>query len=96
MPRSTGDTDFYVRPSLANAERLIRALQRFGFGSVGLTEQDFMEPGRIVQLGIDPYRIDIITGITGVSFDEARYFINRSSVSCRIAALTNIYNCGER
>ena len=61
-----------LRPSVVcKCERLFRTLQRFGFGSVGLSEQDFVEPDKIVQLGIDPYRIDIITGITGVSFDEA-------------------------
>jgi hypothetical protein len=43
----------------------------FGFGGLGLTAADFEEPGRVVQLGCPPYRIDILTGIDGVEFDEA-------------------------
>jgi hypothetical protein len=71
VPRSTGDIDFFVRPSQENAGRLIEALERFGFGSLGLVREDMQKPDRIIQLGIDPYRIDILTGISGVSFEEA-------------------------
>src|SRR5262249_44781895 len=71
VPRSTGDIDFLVRPSLENGERLIRALNAFGFSSVGLKAEDFLEPGQIVQLGVAPFRIDLVTGISGVSFEEA-------------------------
>jgi len=70
VPRSTGDIDFFVRSSSENADRLIRALNEFGFAS-GITHEDFLTPDRVVQLGIDPYRIDIITGISGVTFEEA-------------------------
>lgn len=71
MPRSTGDIDFFVRASPDNADRLVRVLDEFGFRSLGIQREDFLAPDRIVQLGIDPYRIDIITGISAVSFDEA-------------------------
>jgi len=71
VPRSTGDIDFFVRPGEANAQRLLNALLAFGFGSTGLTADDFAERDRIVQLGVEPYRIDLITGISGVSFDDA-------------------------
>jgi len=71
VPRSTGDIDFFVRASLENGERLVRALDQFGFASLGITPEDFLPPGRVIQLGIDPYRIDIITGISGVRFEEA-------------------------
>jgi hypothetical protein len=71
IPRSTGDIDFLVRPTLENAERLVRVLHNFGFASLDVTREDFELPDRIVQLGVEPYRIDIITGISGVTFDEA-------------------------
>src|SRR5262245_10627356 len=70
IPRSTGDIDFFVRPSAENAERLVRVIERFGFGSLDITSQDFQTKDRVIQLGIEPYRIDLVTGISGVSFDE--------------------------
>ena len=69
-PRFTGDLDVLVRPGGENARRLLRALTEFGFGSVGLTVEDFLEPGRVVQLGVPPLRVDILTSIEGVSNDE--------------------------
>lgn len=71
-PRYTGDLDILVKPEPANAKRIVRALHEFGFGSVGLTEGDFAQEGRIVQLGYPPVRVDIITSITGVSWERAR------------------------
>jgi len=69
-PRFTGDLDVLVRPGGENAHRLLRALTEFGFGSVGLTVQDFLEPGCVVQLGVPPLRVDLLTSIEGVSNDE--------------------------
>jgi hypothetical protein len=71
IPRSTGDIDFFVRRSPENAQRLVLVLNQFGFGSLDIKPDDFLAPERILQLGIDPYRIDIITNISGVSFEEA-------------------------
>jgi hypothetical protein len=71
-PRFTGDLDVLVRPDQANAHRVIAALDEFGFGSLGLTAEDFAEPGKVVQLGVAPVRIDIVTSLTGVSWDEVR------------------------
>ena len=71
VPRSTGDIDFLVRTSAENADRLVRALDEFGFASLGIRREDFLVPDRVVQLGIAPYRIDLLTGISGVSFEEA-------------------------
>jgi hypothetical protein len=70
-PRYTGDLDLLVRPSPENAERIVNVLRAFGFGSLGLKAADFTTPGRIVQLGFPPNRIDLLTSITGVHFDEA-------------------------
>lgn len=70
-PRYTGDIDILVKPDTQNARRIMVALNEFGFGSVGLTEADFESPDKVVQLGVPPVRIDIITSLTGVSWKEA-------------------------
>lgn len=73
FPRATGDIDFFVRPSAQNATRVVRALQRFGapLSSAGVTEGDFAIAGSVYQIGVVPRRIDVITEISGVTFDEA-------------------------
>lgn len=70
-PRFTGDLDVLVRPVSENALRILEALEAFGFGSVGLTREDFERPDHVVELGVPPVRVDIITSITGVSWAEA-------------------------
>jgi len=70
-PRYTGDIDLFVNPQPVNAERIIAALHEFGFGSLGLKPDDFTEPGQIIQLSIPPARVDIITSISGVAWQEA-------------------------
>ena len=70
-PRFTKDIDVFIEPSRDNAERLLSALTDFGFGRVGLTIGDFTSPGKIVQLGVAPNRIDLLTAIDGLTFDEA-------------------------
>jgi hypothetical protein len=69
-PRFTGDLDILVRPDAANAQRVLDALGEFGFASLGLTVGDFVAPGKVVQLGVAPVRIDITTSLTGVTWDE--------------------------
>jgi hypothetical protein len=70
-PRYTGDMDIYINPEHKNAERVMEALEEFGFGSFGLRTEDFMHQEKIIQLGVPPVRIDIITSITGVSWQDA-------------------------
>lgn len=70
-PRTTGDIDLFVRPSDENAQRILVALDRFGFGSLAIERSDFNRPGRVLQLGYPPCRIDLVTSIDGLSFDEA-------------------------
>jgi len=70
-PRFTGDIDLFVRPVRENAERILIALDEFGFGSLDLSEDDFTTPGKVVQLGVPPIRIDIITRVSGVSWEKA-------------------------
>jgi hypothetical protein len=70
-PRYTGDLDVLVRNSIENAKRLESALARFGFAALGLKAADFVDSYRVIQLGIPPNRIDLLTSLTGVTFDEA-------------------------
>lgn len=71
-PRATGDLDLFVRPDATNAERVFRALVRFGapVEAHGVRPEDFTQPGTVYQLGLPPNRIDILTAISGVDFDE--------------------------
>lgn len=68
-PRYTGDVDIWIRPVPANAQALLRAVERFGFQSLSLTEQDVLS-GKIIQLGYPPVRIDLLTQLDGVTADE--------------------------
>ena len=70
-PRFTGDIDVFVRPHPENARRIMSALAAFGFNLPGLTAEDFHSPDKVVQLGMPPVRIDLITSISGVSWEEA-------------------------
>jgi hypothetical protein len=71
LPRATGDIDIWVRPSSENAERVWRALRRFGAPTHDLTVGDLAEPDVEFQIGVAPRRIDLLTSIDGVSFEEA-------------------------
>lgn len=71
LPRATGDIDIWVRTSSVNAHKVMRALARFGAPTSDLSEEDFMSPNIVVQIGVEPSRIDLLTGIDGVEFDEA-------------------------
>lgn len=70
-PRATGDIDLWVRPELANARRVWNALANFGAPVEDLTVEELSRPGFFYQVGVAPVRIDILTAIDGVSFDEA-------------------------
>jgi hypothetical protein len=71
VPRYTGDLDILINAVPDNAENIIQALKAFGFGSLKLDPSDFTKRDQVVQLGYPPVRIDIITSITGVSWEEA-------------------------
>jgi hypothetical protein len=70
-PRATGDLDLWIDPTPANASRLMRALAAFGAPLQEVTEADFAEPGVAFQIGVPPGRIDVLTELTGLTFDEA-------------------------
>jgi len=71
LPRATGDIDLWVNPSEANAERVWGALAAFGAPLDQLTARDFSTSDRIMQFGVVPNRIDILTSIEAVEFDDA-------------------------
>ena len=70
-PRFIGEIDVFVKPDHDNAKRIIKALADFGFSSLDLTIDDFLDQNKVVQLGVPPVRIDIITSISGVTWEEA-------------------------
>lgn len=70
-PRVTGDIGLFVRPTDENARRILAALGEFGFGSLDLSVEELTKPGMVVQLGVPPVRIDIITRVSGVSWGRA-------------------------
>jgi hypothetical protein len=69
--RATEDLDIWVRPSEENSKQLMRALLRFGAPTSSLTAKDFQIEDVVFQMGNPPWRIDILTSIDGVTFDEA-------------------------
>ena len=69
-PRYTKDIDIWIWLDEGNANRIIKVLEQFGFGSLKLEVQDFLVPNQIIQLGYPPARIDLITSLAGVSFEE--------------------------
>jgi hypothetical protein len=70
VPRYTNDLDILVKPSVTNGQRIVAALAAFGVRSLGFTAEDFAEEDSIVQLGVPPVRIDLITSVTGVTWEE--------------------------
>jgi hypothetical protein len=70
-PRATGDLDVWVDATPANAKRVMRGLAAFGAPLADATERDFCSPGVVFQIGVPPGRIDILTQLTGITFDEA-------------------------
>lgn len=69
--RATGDIDIWVASDKVNAGRVIDALRKFGAPVLNLSEADLLAPDIVVQIGVAPCRVDIITGIDGVDFKEA-------------------------
>ena len=70
-PRPTGDIGVWVRQSAENAERLVRALRQFGFGTPDLVPAAFLGDGRIVRMGLPPNRAKVLTSVSDVAFDDA-------------------------
>jgi predicted nucleotidyltransferase len=84
FPRFTGDLDFFVAISEANAAKLMEVFADFGFGDIGLRPDDFLAKDFVVEIGREPRKIQVLTGIDGVVFDEC--FAHR--VEVEIAGMT--------
>lgn len=69
-PRYTKDIDIWIWINPENARKVVKTLTDFGFSSLGLKEDDFLETETIIQLGQAPNRIDLIMGVPGVDFEE--------------------------
>lgn len=69
-PRYTKDIDILVKPDIENAKKVIKCLNEFGFRSLKLNEKDLSKKGKIIQLGYEPVRIDLLTSISGCDFDD--------------------------
>jgi hypothetical protein len=71
FPRATGDLDFWIRSTPENADRVLRSLTAFGAPLDKISRTDLLTPDLVLQFGIEPSRIDILTSIDGVTFDDA-------------------------
>jgi len=92
-PRYTKDIDIWIELSLQNAENILEALKQFGFGSLDLSPDDFLEEDQIIQLGYPPNRIDILTTLTGMKFGdcyEARVEIEIEGLHIHFIDLENL------
>ena len=70
-PRYTKDLDVWIWISQENATNMVKALDQFGFASLGLKAEDFLEPDTVIQLGYPPNRIDILLGLKGMNFESS-------------------------
>ena len=78
-PRATGDLDLWIDSTLPNAETVFRALANYGAPLEGVTPADFAKPGTVLQIGVSPNRVDILTSLTGLTFEGA--WQNRKPIS---------------
>ena len=69
-PRYTKDIDFWLWMTEDNIDKLLDAIRAFGFGSLNLEKEDFMSPENIIQLGYEPYRIDLLVDVEGIDFSD--------------------------
>ena len=70
-PRYTKDLDVWIEMTPDNAAKMVKALEQFGFGSLGLKAEDFLVPDQIIQLGYPPNRIDLLSTLEGVDFESS-------------------------
>ena len=92
-PRYTKDIDIWVEMTAENASSILKALDQFGFGSLGVNASDFTAPDRMLQLGHPPGRIDILTTLPGVDFSEcysARTVVEVDGISTNFINLENL------
>ena len=92
-PRYTNDLDIWIEMSSENARKMVKALEQFGFASLGLKEHNFQVEDQIIQLGYAPNRIDILNSLPGVEFNEcfdARLEVEIDEVRVNFIDLENL------
>jgi predicted nucleotidyltransferase len=98
-PRYTKDLDLWVQRTPENASKILAALRAFGFGSLSLTETDFLTPEFVVQLGVEPMRIDLITDLIPLAFDacwERRLDIDLAGTPVTLIGIDDLIENKER
>ena len=93
FPRATGDIDIWVRPDEENSKKVYTALSRFGAPISEIREDEFSRAGLIFQIGVVPRRIDIITKIDAVDFDEAdsdKIIVNIDGLNIPVLSFDNL------
>ena len=92
-PRYTKDLDIWIELSPENADNVLKALDDFGFGSLGLKPEDFLESDQIIQLGYPPNRIDLLTTLKDIIFEDcykARVVVNIQGLKINFIDLENL------
>ncbi|HEY9647372.1 MAG TPA: DUF6036 family nucleotidyltransferase [Chroococcidiopsis sp.] len=92
-PRYTKDLDIWIEMDIENAKRLMNALTDFGFGAVGLSQDDFVVPDQVIQLGYPPNRIDLITTPDGVNFKtcyQSKITVSLGEITVNFIDLANL------
>ena len=92
-PRYTKDLDVWVKGENANAKKLLKSLDDFGFGSLDISVDDIVNPDVVIQLGNPPNRIDLVSSLTGVEFDscyQARVTANLDGVNINFIDLESL------
>ena len=93
FPRYTKDLDIWIELSPENADNVLKALDDFGFGSLGLKPEDFLESDQIIQLGYPPNRIDLLTTLKDIIFEDcykARVVVNIQGLKINFIDLENL------
>jgi hypothetical protein len=70
-PKFTHDIDIWINATVENAKLLIKVLKNFGFENINITADDLSTPNKLIQLGNEPMRIDIMTSVSGLEFDKS-------------------------
>ena len=92
-PRATGDMEVWIETSLSNSVRVVTALKAFGFGSTAPAPEMFSQPDLVIRMGNPPLRIEILTGISGVVFEDCwqvREMIVIDGITVNIINLDNL------
>ncbi len=92
-PRATADMDIWIAVQPENANKIVTVLREFGFDVDNLRPELFLKPEQIIRLGVPPFRIEILTSISGVSFDECyakRNIVNLDDVPVNLISLKHL------